>query len=82
MNHLLYNISIVLIIIGIILLTNSLSTNTPTYDNKNNNNNNINLNKTDIIQDFPSKVFNKMFDSPSVWMGYTDTESNEVILSK
>jgi len=80
MNHLLYNISIILIIIGIILLTNSLSTNGPTYYNENNNKI-INQYKTDITRDYPSKVFHKMFDSPSVWMGYTDTESNEVIIS-
>lgn len=80
MNHLLYNISIIIIIIGIILLTNSLSINASPYYKQN-----CNITRkyrTNITHDYPSKVFNKMFDSPSVWMGYTDTESNEVVLSE
>ena len=77
MNHLLYNISVIIIIIGIIFLTNSLS----------NSNQECNCKKKKIYKevinkDYPSKVFNKMFDSPSVWMGYTDTDSKEFILSK
>lgn len=79
MNHLLYNISVIIIIIGIIFLTNSLSI---SNINCNNNNNYKKRYKSSIIKDYPSKVFSKMFDSPSVWMGYSDSDSKEFELSK
>ena len=76
MNHLLYNVSVILIIIGIVILTNSLS-----YSNKPCKCNNKKEYKTTIEKDYPSKVFDKMFDSPSVWMGYSDTDSKEFVLN-
>ena len=77
MNHLLYNISVIIIIIGIIFLTNSLS-----HSNQECNCKKKKKYKEVISKDYPSKVFNKMFDSPSVWMGYSDTDSKEFILSE
>tara|TARA_B110000908_G_scaffold171759_1_gene235753 strand:+ start:2116 stop:2352 length:237 start_codon:yes stop_codon:yes gene_type:complete len=76
MNHLLYNFSVIIIILGIILLTNSISI----VNNKSacKNTNNIKPLKKDI----PSKVFDNMFDQPSVWMGYSDSDSKEFKLKK
>ena len=76
MNHLLYNFSVIIIILGIILLTNSISI----VNNKSvcKHTNNIKPLKKDI----PSKVFDNMFDQPSVWIGYSDTDSKEFKLKK
>lgn len=73
MNHLIHNISVLLIFMGIILLTVNL---TKSY------------NKCPVVvqqrqyvdqnltnQDRPSKVYNKMFNSPDVWMGYADFDT-------
>lgn len=73
MNHLLYNFSILLIIFGIIFLTKSVTEASIKCDYKSKNNDN----KPRIIKDLPSKVFDKMFDSPSVWMGYSDLDSKQ-----
>ena len=76
MNHLLYNISIIMIILGIIVLTNSISVNSVkcSCDQK--------KRPKTIKKDIPSKVFDDMFDEPSVWMGYSDLDSNEFKLKK
>lgn len=80
MNHLLYNISVIAIILGIIVVTNSLAVadtlskiNTKILTKKPYQNN------VTVKKDIPSKVFDKMFDSPSVWMGYSDTDSKEFV---
>ena len=78
MNHLLYNISIILIILGIIMLTNSVSIATA----KNNFSCKKKKNIKPISKDIPSKVFDNMFDNPSVWMGYSDPDSKEFKLNK
>jgi hypothetical protein len=77
MNHIIHNISIIFIFFGIILLTYNLS---KSYNKCNNiheksviNQNNINQNN--INQDRPSKIFNRMFDSPDIWMGYADFDT-------
>ena len=78
MNHLLYNFSVIIIILGIVILTNSLSINSVKCKCKLNK-----KNKTKPIdKDIPSKVFDNMFDEPSVWMGYSDLDSNEFKLKK
>jgi hypothetical protein len=74
MNHLLYNISIVMLLIGILMLTYYL---TKAYNNQSN------INNTDINDDTentpsldeiynmrPSKTFKVMFNEPSIWQGY------------
>lgn len=73
MNHIIHNISIVLIFIGIIMLTVNL---TKSY------------NKCPVVsmhkqiveqnlkdQDRPSKIYTKMFSDPEVWMGYADFDT-------
>ena len=73
MNHIIHNISIILIFFGIIMLTINL---TKSY------------NKCPVIssqeqkiiqntdnQDRPSKFFNKMFNQSDVWMGYADFDT-------
>jgi hypothetical protein len=77
MTHIIHNISIILIFIGIILVTHSL---TKSYNKcsiivkqKEEVNQNI------INQERPSKIFNKMFDSPDIWMGYADFDTKNFI---
>lgn len=73
MNHIIHNISIILIFFGIILLTNNLTKSynkcsivvQPKQD----------VDKNIVNQDKPSKVFNKMFNSPDIWMGYADFDT-------
>jgi len=74
MNHIIHNISIILIFFGIIMLTINL---TKSY------------NKCPVIitsqeqktiqntdnQDRPSKFFDKMFNQSDVWMGYADFDT-------
>lgn len=73
MNHIIHNISIILIFFGIVLLTHNL---TKSYSKCN-----IvvqqkkEVNQNTVNQDRPSKVFNKMFNSPDVWMGYADFDT-------
>jgi NhaP-type Na+/H+ and K+/H+ antiporter len=75
MTHVIYNISIILILISIILLTHSLTkiyNKCPiTVQQKQEINQNI------INQDRPSKIFNKMFNSPDIWMGYADFDTKD-----
>jgi hypothetical protein len=73
MNHIIHNISIILIFFGIILLTYNLTKSYNkctiiTQQKQDTNQNTVN-------QDRPSKVFNKMFNSPDVWMGYADFDT-------
>ena len=73
MNHIIHNISIILIFFGIILLTYNLTKSynkcsIPVQQKEEVNQNTVN-------QDRPSKVFNKMFNSPDVWMGYADFDT-------
>tara|TARA_B110000902_G_scaffold263775_1_gene343639 strand:- start:1565 stop:1762 length:198 start_codon:yes stop_codon:yes gene_type:complete len=65
-----------MIILGIIILTNSLSINNVKCHCK------PNKETKPIVKDIPSKVFDNMFDDPSVWMGYSDLDSNEFKLKK
>jgi hypothetical protein len=71
MNHIIYNISVILIFFGAILLTHNL-----TKSNSKCSIQSTNKNKQDkkqiLNQDRPSQIFNKMFDRSDVWMGYAD----------
>ena len=80
MNHLLYNISIILIIFGIILFTYTFAQ-AQKKCKCSLHKNNIFPTKN-IIKDKPSKIFNNMFDNPSTWMGSADIESIEFNLKK
>jgi hypothetical protein len=73
MTNIIYNISMILILIGIILLTYSL---TKSYNKcpiivqqKQE------LNQNTLNQDRPSKIFDKMFSLPDIWMGYADFDT-------
>ena len=73
MNHIIHNISIILIFFSIILLTYNM---TKSYNKCTNNiQKPPDVNQNTINQDRPSKVFNKMFNSPDIWMGYADFDT-------
>ena len=70
MNHIIHNISIILIFFGIILLTINLTKSynkCPIIINEKQQNN-----QTNIYQERPSKMYDKMFSQPELWMGYAD----------
>jgi hypothetical protein len=73
MNHLLYNFSIIMILLGIILLTHYL---TKAYNiNKSNTCSNTIIKEPDATLDKafderPSQIFNNMFVQPSINAGY------------
>jgi hypothetical protein len=71
MTNIIYNISMILILIGIILLTYSL---TKSY-NKCPIIVQQELNQNTLNQDRPSKIFDKMFSLPDIWMGYADFDT-------
>ena len=82
MNHLLYNISIIMVSIGIIMLTyyltkaynyNQLNTINSTINEEN-----INIKNTldEIYDNRPSKIFKNMFNEPSIWQGYETIKKN------
>jgi hypothetical protein len=79
MNHILYNISLVILVVGIILMT--------VYITKASNNSYLTSNKQEIlnqvkpydtIYDYKvKKEYQKMFSQPSIWMGYQDFDPKE-----
>jgi hypothetical protein len=80
MNHILYNISIIAIIMGIILFTYTFAQAQKTCNCKLHKNNIFK--SKEITKDRPSQVFNKMFSNPSTWMGYSDIESGNFNLKE
>jgi uncharacterized membrane protein len=73
MTNIIYNISMILILIGIILLTHSLTKSyykCPIIVQQNQE-----LNQNTLNQDRPSKIFDKMFSLPDIWMGYADFDT-------
>ena len=73
MTHIIYNISMILILIGIILLTYNLTKSyykCPIIVKQNKE-----INQNIINQDRPSKIFDKMFTLPDIWMGYADFDT-------
>jgi hypothetical protein len=79
MNYLLYNIALIMLLVGILMLTHYL---TKAYNSNNivpnNENNSYNNEPTlDEVYDMrPSKKFSVMFNEPSIWQGY-ETISNK-----
>jgi hypothetical protein len=76
MNHILNNISIIIILFGIILFTKTVSEANKMCDCSSK------LEREPeepLKKDFPSKVFNNMFTQPSVWMGYADFDSKQFL---
>jgi len=73
MNHIIHNISVILIFIGIILLTINL---TKSYSRcPMNEQSNQYTDQNTQNQDRPSKIFDKMFSNSDVWMGYADNDT-------
>ena len=75
MTYIIYNISMILILIGIILLTHSLTKNynkCPIIVQQKQE-----LNQNTLNQDRPSKIFDKMFSLPDIWMGYADFDTKK-----
>ena len=74
MNHIIHNISIILLFFGIILMTHNL---TKTYNKCPNPKLNI-IEPTKVIQEEPSKMFERLFSKPDIWMGYADADFNNI----
>jgi capsular polysaccharide biosynthesis protein len=84
MNHLLHNISIIILGIGIILMTVYITrTTTSNYQTREQimNQQNEGLRKRQPIQNIydyrVSKEYEKMFSQPSIWQGYQDFDAND-----
>lgn len=75
MNHIIHNIAVILIFIGIILLTINLTKSYNKCPVVQQRNQYIDQNTED--QDRPSKIFNKMFSNSDVWMGYADNDTKD-----
>lgn len=75
MNHILYNISIIMLLLGIILLTYYLTkANTPICS-KDENSTSTNTSQVDNAYKMkPSEIFYVMFNNPSLWQGYETVE--------
>jgi hypothetical protein len=75
MNHILYNISIIILFFGIILMVIYITKATytpplkPTGIRRKYNN--------DIYDDNPSQIFKPMFNQPSTWSGYESVVAEE-----
>ena len=68
MNHLLYNFSVIMLLVGIIMLTSYI---TKVYNkNINNSCNNNNTNDDYVYDQRPSNIYNVMFNEPDVWQGF------------
>jgi len=69
MNSIFFYISILILFLGIISLIYTT-------------NNSIIQTEQNIPNYMPSKVFKKMFNLPSIWMGYTDRNSKNLLLNQ
>lgn len=72
MNHLLYNIALIMLLTGILMLTYYL---TKAYNTNNNitiTNDEYNKETTldNLYDNRPSQTFKVMFNEPSIWQGY------------
>lgn len=88
MNHILYNFSLIILFLGIILLTVYITkassngfktTDIILMENQEIERKRRGMNYNETIYDSrPSKIFDKMFLRPSVWTGYDDFDENEI----
>lgn len=69
---LLSGLAIILIIVGLVSLTYILTRRRYTVNNNIEDNS---IEKEKMYKDRPSKVFNKMFTQPDIWMGYADLDT-------
>lgn len=71
MNYLLYNISILMLLFGIILITSYITKATNKQENTcSNKKDYTEPNIDDAFNMRPSQIYNVMFNSPSLWQGY------------
>jgi len=83
MNHILYNISLIILVIGIILMTvyitKASNNGYLTYHKQLLNNRGKTINKQyQSIYDYKvNKEYQKMFSQPSIWMGYQDFDAKD-----
>ena len=83
MNHLLYNISIVMLLIGILMLTYYLTKayNLPQPNNCNINNYDKDISLDEVYSQKPSDIYKVMFNEPSIWQGYQQINSKQLPLN-
>ena len=89
MNHILYNISLIILVCGIILITiyitkastnNFKTTNQVLLENQEYLKNKQNsANNGETIYDLkPSNIYSKMFSNPSIWFGYNEFNEKDI----
>ncbi len=88
MNHVLHNIALIILGLGIILITVYITkatsngfktTDVILMEQHELEARRRGLKPTESVYDFrPSRVYKKMFSDPSVWLGYGDFDENEV----
>ena len=78
MNHILYNISIVMLLVGMLMLTYYL---TKAYNisqsNCNINNYEKSMTLEEVYNQRPSNIYKSMFNDPSIWQGYEQINTNK-----
>lgn len=75
MNHIIHNISVIIIFFGIILLTINLTKSynkCPVYKRGGTL---LAEEPERLDQERPSKIYDRMFNRPDVWMGYADFDT-------
>jgi len=75
MNHIIHNISVILMFFGIILLTVNLTKSynkCPAYKPGGTI---VREEPEKLDQERPSKIYDRMFNRPDVWMGYADFDT-------
>lgn len=77
MNHILYNISIIMLLVGIILITSYITKvyNKPLSTCNVNNYQDENITVDEVYKLRPSKIYKTMFNEPSIWQGYESLSS-------
>ena len=79
MNHLLYNISLIMLLVGILMLTYYL---TKVYNNDNQLKITNDIYKQessldDVYDMRPSQIYKVMFNEPSIWQGYETIDNKK-----
>ncbi len=88
MNHILYNMALIILCCGIILITiyitkastNSFKTTNQVLLEKQEylKNNSLQIGNETIYDLRPSNIYSKMFSNPSVWFGYNEFNEKDV----
>lgn len=77
MNHLLYNIALIMLLVGILMLTYYLTKAYNTNSQIKITNDEYNQEQTldDVYDMRPSQIYKVMFNEPSIWQGYETIQS-------